>query len=418
MKIMNYEESKEWLYSLKFAMKGFKLDKTKKLVKLAKIDLEKLKTIHIAGSNGKGSTGAFTESILKAHGYKTGFYTSPHLVEPTERMKINGENISKKRFAQLTNHFRKLMRENNFKANYFEVITVMAFKYFIEEKIDLLVAEVGLGGRLDATNVLNGMVNAITNISLEHTQYLGKSISKIAKEKAGIIKENSVTIVAKNNPGLKAIEAKAKEQKSQIIHPAWIIKSSTNKRQEFDLIKPEKISKLKIRMIGKHQCENASLAIATVIALRKNGFIVSEKSIRNGLKKTFWKARLEIVKRNPIVLLDAAHNPEGWKKLFESLELFDYKKLIVVFGAMNDKDVGAFRKYLKKIDSLILTKSGSFRAEEPEKLKKKFGKGTICTPEKKAIEQALSEAGKKDLVLITGSIYVVGKVIETMKLKI
>ncbi|MFH1391677.1 MAG: folylpolyglutamate synthase/dihydrofolate synthase family protein [Candidatus Diapherotrites archaeon] len=414
MKTMDYEESKEWLYSLKFAMEGFKLDKTRKLVKLAKLDLAKLKTIHIAGSNGKGSTGSFIESILKEQGYKTGLYTSPHLVEPIERMKINGKNISKKRFVQLANYFRKLIKKNNFRANYFEVITAMALKYFIEEKIDLLVAEVGLGGRLDSTNVLDGMINVITHISLEHTQYLGKRISKIAKEKAGIIKKNSTVIIAKNNPGLKQIQAKAKEQKSQIVHPTWIIKNSTNKGQEFELIKPEKIPKLKIKMLGKHQCENAAIAATTVLSLRSKGFEVSEKSIRIGLRKAFWSARLEIVKRNPIVLLDAAHNPEGWKRLFESLKVFKYKKLIVVFGVMDDKDINAFRKYLKKISSLILTKSDSFRAEEPEKLRKKFGKGDVIVPEKKAIKQALAEAEKKDLVLITGSIYVVGEAIQNI----
>ncbi|MAG18057.1 MAG: bifunctional folylpolyglutamate synthase/dihydrofolate synthase [Candidatus Diapherotrites archaeon] len=417
MKIMNYKESKEWLYSLKFAMEGFKLDKTRKLAKLAKLDLTKLKTIHIAGSNGKGSTGAFIEFILKEQGYKTGFYTSPHLVEPIERMKINNKNISEKRFMQLTNYFRKLMAKNNFRANYFEVITVMAFKYFIEEKIDLLISEVGLGGRLDATNVLDGIISVITRISLEHTQYLGKNISKIAKEKAGIIKKRSTVIVAKNNPGLKQIQAKAKEQKSRIVYPNWIIKSSTNKGQEFELTKPEKILKLKIKMLGKHQCENAAIATATVISLRGRGFDVSEKSIRNGLRKAFWNARLEIVKRNPIVLLDAAHNPEGWKRLFESLKLFKYEKLIVVFGAMHDKDINVFRKYLRKINSLIITKSDSFRAEKPEKLKKKLEKGNIIVPEEKAIKQALTEAGKKDLVLITGSIYVVGKAFEILKIK-
>jgi len=187
---MNYKESQEWLFNLRVQMKGFNLDNIKKLVEHAGLDLGKLKAVHVAGSNGKGSVCAFISEILTEQGYKTGLYTSPHLVEPTERIRINGAKVSQERFTELVNYFKELMEKNDFGANFFEVITAMAFKHFLDEKVDFLVAETGMGGRLDATNLLNGAVNVITSVSLEHSKFLGNTIEKVAFEKAGIIKES------------------------------------------------------------------------------------------------------------------------------------------------------------------------------------------------------------------------------------
>ena len=406
---MDYKNSKKWLNQQHFAMEDFDLKKIKKIVKLANLKIEKLKTIHLVGSNGKGSTAAFLANILQEEKYKTGLYTSPHLVEPTERMQINNKKISTQEFAKLTTYFKKLLKKNNLQANYFEIMTAIAIKYFLNQKIDFLVAEAGLGGRLDATNVLQGIISVITSISLEHTQFLGKTIEKIAYEKAGIIKKNSIVVISEKNKGFRTIFKNAKQKKCEMIFPKYKIKKSNKEEQIFDLIAPKKIENLKIKMIGKYQCENASLAITTAIALQKKGINISEKSMRKGLEKTFWRGRLQKIKENPLVLIDSAHNSAGWKTLENALSLFEYEKLFMVFGAMKDKQIISAKKILSKANQVFLTQSDSFRAEDPKKLQKILGLGEVCENEKIAITKALNSAGKKDLVLITGSIYIIGK---------
>ena len=416
---MGYAESKRWLYSLKFAMKGFTLRNIERLLELAELDVSALKTIHVAGSNGKGSVCAFISSVLSEQGYKTGLYTSPHLIEPLERIKINGREISRAEFAALASHFKALMEENNVSANFFEAITAMALKYFIDEKADFLVAEVGMGGRLDATNVLHGIVCVITSISHEHTQYLGKTIEKISAEKAGIIKKGSIVVVAENNAGKKIIFEKAAELNCAVVEAKWETVFSGRDGQEFNLASPEKIAGIKIKMLGAHQIENAATAAAALGALRGKGFRVSDESLRKGLEKTLWSGRLQKVQEKPLVILDCAHNPDGWKKLFEALKIFEYDKMFVVFGAMNDKRISVeFRKFMgKNADALILTKSDSFRAEEPENLREKIGFGVSEKKPEKAFARTLKKAGPKDLVLITGSIYLVGKACEFFGVK-
>ena len=406
---MDYNTSQKWLNQQHFAMDDFDLKKIKKIVKLANLQIEKLKTIHIVGSNGKGSTAVFIANILQEGKYKTGLYTSPHLVEPTERIQINNKKISTGDFAKLTTFFKKLLKKNNLKANYFEIMTAIAIKYFLTQKIDFLVAEAGLGGRLDATNILPGIISVITPISLEHTQFLGETIEKIAYEKAGIIKKKSIVIISKKNKGFKTIQKKTKEKKCEILSPLIKIKKYNKEEQIFDLLSPKKIEKLKIKMLGKYQCENASLALTTIIALQKKEIKISEKNIRKGLEKTVWRGRLQKIKEKPLVLLDSAHNPAGWKTLEDALSLFEYENLFIVFGTMKDKQIISAKKILSKANHVFLTRSDSFRSETPEKLQKIFGTGEIYDSEKIAITKALKLARKKDLILITGSIYIIGK---------
>jgi len=405
---MNYLQSKEWLKSLKIAMKDFNLETIKSLCKIAKINPEKFRTIHVAGSNGKGSTCQFISTILVQAGYKTGFYSSPHLIEPTERIKINGKDISKKEFSKLAGKVKKIIDTNKIKANYFEAITLMAFIYFEKQKIDYLVAEVGMGGRLDATNVLKGIVCAITSISLEHTQYLGNTIEKIAFEKSGIIKKESIVVVGKNNAGLKTILQTAKKNNCRVFAVEWKkIKSNLN-GNEFNLEKPVQLNGLKTKLIGAYQIENAAIATACAIALREKGAKIPIKAIRTGLKKTFWPGRIQIVMKNPRVVVDASHNPDGWKKLFEVIKMFKFKKLIMVFGVLNDKDIKSSISKIKKADVLILTKPDSDRAKDPFELRKEIGFGLVEPNPKKAILSALQKTDKKSLLLITGSIYLIG----------
>ncbi|HLC93010.1 MAG TPA: folylpolyglutamate synthase/dihydrofolate synthase family protein [archaeon] len=416
---MDYAQSKKWLDSLGTNMSGFDLENTRKMCKLAKLDLKRLRAIQVAGSNGKGSTCAFISSILNEAGYKTGLYTSPHLVEPTERIQISGKNISKEKFAELAVKTRKVIEANFINASEFEALTAMAFMQFIDEKVDFLVAETGLGGRLDATNVLESAVSVITSISLEHTQYLGSTIEKIAAEKAGIIKENSIAVASQENAGIKIIQQKVRAKKCKIIMPKFKINSLNADGGKFDLAKPIELHGLEIKMAGEFQCQNAALAVCAVHALSEKGILVPENAIRNGLKKTLWRGRLEKIQEKPIVLLDAAHNPKGFENLFAALPLYKYEKLFVVFGAMADKDVsGIGTKFAVLKAHVIFTKVESERAQEPEKLLEKIGFGEIAVPAKNAIELAMEKAGKNDLVLITGSIYLLGEAYRHFGIKI
>jgi len=415
---MTYFSAKKWLYSLHFAMKGFSLTVMEKLSAEANLDTKKIKVIHVAGSNGKGSTAGYVSQVLIEAGYRTGLYTSPHLVEHTERIRVNGEKISRKKFAELAEHFRTLTKKKKINANYFEIITAMAIKHFIDEKADFIVAETGMGGRLDATNILDGEVCAITSISLEHTQYLGKTTAKIAEEKAGIIKKGSIVVTKKNNAGINAIRLKVKKLGNRIIYPEWKNAKQKGNGQTFDLVKPVKIKGIELSMLGKFQAENAAIAIGVIKSLEEKGISIPENILMKGIAKTVVNGRLEKIISAPLVVLDAGHSPDGWEKTFASLGQFKYKKLIVVIGTMHDKNVKPLKKLLKKANYVITTKSDSFRALESEKLSKAIGFGEAIEPAEKAFEKAAGMAKKGDLILITGSIYLIGKAYPYFKIKI
>lgn len=414
---MNYLKAKAWLYSLGQRMDGHNLSKIKRLVKHSNIDLGKLMAIHIAGSNGKGSTCAFVAQILQEEGYKVGLYTSPHLIKPTERIKVNGESISWKKFAKLAAYYKKIVEKHKIKASYFEVNTAMAFKHFLDEKVDFAVIEAGMGGRLDATNVMMPLVSVITSISFEHTQYLGETIEKIAAEKAGIIKEGIPVVFACNNAGGKVIQGVARKKRSDVVVAKWKAEKANNHSQKFGLLLPLKMGSLETRMLGSYQVENAAVAVAAVNALRQQGIKVSEEAIRKGVRKTIWPGRLEIVRKRPLVVLDAAHNPDGWEKLCEALKLFRYKKLTIVFGAMKDKDIAGAKKLLSGADKLILTKAGIPRAERPEKIRQIICSGETSETVATAILQAMQGAARKDMVLVTGSIYLIGEAYRALKMR-
>ncbi len=406
---MDYNESVQWLLGLGQSMSGYDLAKIKELASASALNFGKLKAIHVAGSNGKGSTCAFISQVLIEAGYKVGLYTSPNLVEPTERIRIDGKNISERKFAALAQRYRKLIEEKSLSASYFEVNTAMALRHFLDEKVDFAVIEVGMGGRLDATNIITPLVSVITSISLEHTQYLGSTITKIAAEKAGIIKIGVPVVASRGNAGINVIEKTARGKNAKLVAPRFRIISSGSKGQELDLLAPQKITGLKLKMLGSYQCENAALATGAIITLQKSGFEIPQKALRSGLEKTLWRGRLEMLRQKPGVLLDAAHNPDGWKKLGQALEVFPRKKLIVVFGAMKDKDIAKAKGFLSRAYRVLLAKPDVERAEEPENLAKILGKGNICASVGEAIESALAAAGKNDLVLVTGSLYVVGE---------
>jgi dihydrofolate synthase/folylpolyglutamate synthase len=376
------------------------------------------KTILIAGTNGKGSTAAMTSSILCNAGYKVGLYTSPHLVDVRERIVINGKKISLKEFNQTIADVKDKIKQP---VTYFEFLTAAAFVYFQRQKVDIAVLEVGLGGRLDATNVCKPLVSVITNIAFDHMDYLGNTLDSIAREKAGIIKQKGICITAaKQNKVLEVLKNVCLRRRAKLYCLSSDIKI---KKQKDGILNYEglyrNLKNLKIPLQGDHQLSNAALALAAIELCEKKGFSIADTAIYAGLKNTHWEARLEVLQNQPFFLLDGAHNPAGISVLCRSFKKdFSYRRLILIFGALADKD---YRRMLQKIVPLasiiILTQLKTKRAVPVNDIMetvKKMGYPAIVTENvKQAIERAQAMAKKQDLICATGSFYLAGEVKQT-----
>ena len=412
---MNKLESSVYLASLNIDKMRFGLKAITGLLSRLGNPQKSYKTITIAGTNGKGSTAAMTASILLSTGYKVGLYTSPHLIDVRERIVVNGKKISLPEFNQTIADVKdKIQRP----VTYFEFLTAVAFMYFQREKVDIAVLEVGLGGRLDATNVCKPLVSVITNIAFDHTAYLGNTLESITSEKAGIIKQNGICVTgAKQKKVLDILENVCLRRRAKLYCLNRDIKI---KKQKDGLLTYQglyrNIENLKIPLVGEHQLSNAAMALATIELCAKKGFHADDKAIHEGLENTHWEARLEILQSHPLFLLDGAHNPAGTEVLCRSLKNdFSYCRLILIFGALADKD---YQRMLQKIAPLasviILTQIKAKRAVPVNDLSEavqKMGYQTIVTQDvNEAIETGLRVAGKQDLICATGSFYLAGEV--------
>ena len=373
------------------------------------------KTILIAGTNGKGSTAAMTASILHAAGYKVGLYTSPHLIDVRERIVVSGRKINNREFSRTVANVKSRIKQQ---ITYFEFLTAVAFLYFQRQHVDIAVLEVGLGGRLDATNVCKPIVSVITNIGLDHTAYLGNSLTAIAHEKAGIIKHKGVCITAaKQKQVLEVLKNVCLDRLSKF----YCLGSDISIKSQKDGLLTYRglqrnLKNLPIPLKGSHQSYNAALALAAVELCGKNGFQIDDEAISRGLANTHWEARLEILQHNPLFLLDGAHNPAGIRVLCQTLRRdFSYRRLILIFGALADKN---YREMLRLIVSLspkiILTQLKAGRAvpvDDMAKVLNKMGYPVIVTKNVgKAIERAQALADPKDLICAAGSLYLAGEV--------
>lgn len=376
-------------------------------------------SVHIAGSKGKGSTAAMTASVLESAGYRTGLYTSPHLHTFRERMRIDGQLISQERLIALWEQLRPHAKALN-ETTTFEIITALAFMDFAEADVDWAVLEVGLGGRLDATNVVQSQACAITSLSHEHTDLLGHTLSLIAFEKAGIIKSGAPVVVGPQVPeAMAVIEDVANEVGARLwrVDEDWRydILQSTDQGLILDIDGPDvHFDDLHIPLIGDHQAANATVAVALIHALRNSDVFISEDAIRQGLAKTYWPGRLERLSRNPLVILDSAHNHQSAERLQKALELFPHRRLILLFGASADKDIeGMLDVLARDADVIIVTRSFHPRAADAERLAQMAQTITPNTPVHitddalPALQLADSLAQPDDLILITGSIFVV-----------
>lgn len=418
--LRHYHSSLEYLYGLqKYGIK-FGLNCTQKLLEKLGNPQDHLNCIHVAGTNGKGSTAAMLSSILTRHGYRVGLYTSPHLVRFTERFRINDLEVSPERILSIIDRVREVLDERE-PPTYFEMVTAMAFLYFAEEGVDWAIVEVGLGGRLDATNVIQPKACVITNVAFDHQEFLGTSLADIAREKAGIVKERVPVVSAIRQPMAQAVLKATCIKHSAPLHlfsRDFRVKGLENGTFQYKGLNRDWLS-LPLNLPGQHQACNASLALATLEVLeRRKHLFLDSTAIRNGLLRVHWPARLEVLQRDPLMILDGAHNPDGAERLRDALQRhFSYRRLHLVLGIMADKDIqGIMKKLLPKAETIILTRPRYSRAADPKELEqvaRSYSRNVHVIPDvASAIEMAGRIAAPEDCICIAGSLYFAGEVKE------
>ncbi len=431
---MNYQEALEYL--LKFADYE-RLPRSGIVWDLRRIErlLERLgnpqhaaKSVHVAGTKGKGSTSAMIASILKSAGYRVGLYTSPHLLSFTERIQVDGKPILEEDWARLTERLQPEVEAENRLGDLgelttFEILTAMAFLHFRQVRADYQVLEVGLGGRLDATNVVKPQVCVITSISYDHTDVLGDTLAKIAGEKAGIIKPGAAVVSAPQFPeAMEVIERVCREKGVRLVKVGedvtWEKGSFDDEGQAFRMKGLKGEYDLWIPLLGLHQMENAANAVAALEILTDMGARIPAEDIAYGLAKVNWPGRLQVLGKEPWVIVDGAHNAYSMQRLGEALsEYFKYDKLTLILGFGGDKDVpGMVAEAVKMTGDIILVSSRHPRSVKAEVLAEEFSKHGVmprlAESVKAAIKLALEGAKPADLICAAGSIFVIAEVME------
>jgi dihydrofolate synthase/folylpolyglutamate synthase len=439
-----YQEALDYLYTfidysmtrnLRYSEEKFNLDRMRKFMELFDNPHKKFPVIHVAGTKGKGSTSALIAHALYEEGYKVGFYTSPHLHDFCERIQVDFNPMKHEEMVAIVDEMR-LKIPFVAEITTFELMTAMAFIYFENKKVDYAVIEVGLGGRLDATNVVSPLISVITSLSLDHINVLGDTLAKIAFEKGGIIKNNTPVVVApQKDEAILVIKKIAEERNSPLFQVgkdylyAQAAKSLSG-QNFFVWPKEDQIAvnafiesagredweptKFHIPLLGFHQVQNAATAFTTLTVLRQHGLKISDDSIRKGFANVVWPGRFEVLNRRPFIVIDSAHNRESALRLRSAVDdYFPGIPVILVFGASEDKDIdGMLLELLPRVKVVITTKSIHPRAISPEDLVKKANQmGVRAIPTQsleEAFDQALKLAGKENLILVAGSIFVAG----------
>ncbi len=377
--------------------------------------------ILVGGTKGKGSTCAMLESILRHCGYRTGLYSSPHLVRINERIRVDGRPIGNDDFVRLGEQVLKKVERTSGGRSFFEALTAVAFLYFIEEELDYTILEVGLGGRLDATNVSSPIVTAITRIGLDHTNLLGKTLEKIAGEKAGIMRRGVPLVIGFQKPRVREyLVRQARIRQAPVSHAGsmrMVGILSTGVGGTSIRIGERRF---KIPLAGRHQIENLLTVLKIVDALRGLGHALPERAVREGVKHTLLAGRVQVWSRRPLVILDGAHNADSFRALLSVLESFSYNRLFLVFGITCDKDPRvAYRGIFPMADRVILTRADFPRAKEPAAIRLELGvRGRRCVviePVNAAVQAAIRAARPADCVVIFGSFYVVGEALKALR---
>ncbi|MGM0844059.1 MAG: bifunctional folylpolyglutamate synthase/dihydrofolate synthase [Bacillota bacterium] len=418
--IYTYDEAVDWIHSrLRLGIKPG-LSRMEWLMKKLDHPEQELKAVHIGGTNGKGSTLTFLRNILEASGYDTGTFTSPYLEVFNERISVNGKPISDEEIVELVNVIVPLAEELEETElggpSEFEVITCMALYYFARVKrVSIVLFEVGLGGRLDSTNVIDPMLSIITNIGLDHTQFLGDTISDIAFEKAGIIKEGKPVVSAASQPDAQSvIILKAEEQKSDLFllnrDFKTAYKEPSRDGEAFDYFGTAGKRTYEIEMIGRHQTENAALAVkAADLLVERYFYKIEEKAIEQGLASAYWPGRMDKVSETPSIYLDGAHNREGMQSLINTIKSrFKEKNVHILFAALKDKDLqSVVRDLEKQVADIALTTFDFPRAASPEELERYFllDNHHVARDWSNYLAEFKKSAEEEDILIVTGSLY-------------
>ena len=432
---MRYEEAMKYITEVGNFGSNYGLERTHKLLEYLGNPEKDLKLIHIAGTNGKGSTTSMITEILMGAGYKVGMYTSPFIEEFEERIQINRRNIPKETLANLIDEVKvaveRVIEEGYNHPTEFEIITVLMLLYFKKEKIDFGVIEVGLGGRLDSTNVIIPILQVITSISFDHTNLLGNTLEEIAGEKAGIIKKNIPTVIyPQEEEALKVIKNKCAAMESDLYtadKDNMKFVKVVNEDKPYQLLKYKEEFNIFLPLLGEHQILNLSVAMKVIEVLNNRKIVnITTESIIKSIKNVTWKGRLEVLSNNPYVVIDGAHNIQGLKTLSRNIKkYFKYENLHLILGILADKDVEEMIKIITPIAKQVYAVTpNSIRAELADDLKNeivKYNANCRAFDEyEEAYLEALKNAKENDIILASGSLYMIGdmrKIINKLLIK-
>ena len=405
---MNYTQTISWLFNQlpmyqRIGAAAYKVDvsNTVKLINYLNNPQDSFKSVHVAGTNGKGSTSHMLASVLQDAGYKVGLYTSPHLKDFRERIKLNGKMMPEQKVVDFVENHRSFFEENQL--SFFEMTVGLAFDYFKNEKVDIAIIEVGLGGRLDSTNVINPEVSVITTIGLDHTQFLGTTLAEIASEKAGIIKPKIPVVIGETKPETKSVFLhKARKEKSPIL-----------------FVEAGAVPEFKTDLLGNYQIKNYKTAYVTLGVLEQKGWNITNKNIENGflnvVKNTGLQGRWQLLNKAPKVICDTAHNVEGLALVLNQLEKENFNQLHIVLGVVADKNLDAILPLFPKKAIYYFCKPAVVRGLEVDQLQQKaMGHaliGTSYVTVREAYKSAMTAANAKDLIYIGGSTFVVAEIL-------
>ena len=413
---MNYREAVTWLENRNIPLGEFTLDNIKELLKIFDKPQDKLKIIHITGTNGKGSVASFIASALRENNYKVGKFTSPYITNIREEIEINNEEITEEDFAKLATEVREKVEELDEKKIFvsgFEILTSIAYIYFARNNLDFAVMEVGMGGRVDATNVMEKSIPVFCHISLDHANILGDTIGKIAHEKGGIIKENSQVFSYPQEVEARAeLKKLSKEKNSSFEEFSQDEVEILSSNEEGNIFNFRNHKDVEISLIGDHQALNASLGLMVLDFLKKD-YKLDEEKIKEGLKKAKNIGRTECLSKDPLIIIDGSHNLDSIERIEESVKKFSYNKLILGFSLLKDKDHDHILKKIENIaDKIVLTEIDSDRHTDLKDLEaefRKFSKKEIypIKNREEAVEKTLSLAGDGDMILWCGSLYLI-----------
>lgn len=439
MSELRYQEALDFIYSFidfsrersdRYSPEAFELERTRRFLSRLDDPHQRYRSVHIAGTKGKGSVAAIVASCLQAAGYRTGLYTSPHLVDFCERIQIDGLPIEGESLAVLVDEVKPIVKLEPEITTY-ELMTALAFLHFAQREIDIGVFEVGLGGRLDSTNVIDPLVSVITSISYDHTHLLGETLEEIAGEKGGIIKAGVPVVIAPQSRSVTEVLRRiAKKRGSHLVRAeqqwsATTIGSSTEGQRI--ILRPAaargdgKVAiepiELWLPLLGRHQVENATVAYATIQELRRQGVELHPESVQEGYRSVEWPGRFQLMTPSPALIVDAAHNADSARRLRQALaDYYPESPMTLVFGASSDKDIEGMLSELAPVaERIVFTQAVHPRAARPEELltiAKSLGTPAEAqVPVKEAVEGALETAPENGVIVVTGSLFVVGEVL-------